>query len=107
MPDRNIVGPDYRPEFERSMFYDEDIIEPLLPGDRSMGHLLVRLGKFGSVSEAFHNGWNKPIPIGWNQYDIGKGSNRLGLTIWNPSRTAVEELHPRDDDSYESFDVGC
>lgn len=107
MPDRNIIGPKYDEETDRGMFYDEDVLEPLLPGDRSLGHLLVRLGKFSSVSDAFRNGYNKPIPTGWAQYDIGKGANRLGLTIWNPSQTREEykAAHPEDD--YPEFDVGC
>lgn len=110
MPEHNLVGPKYQEETDRGMFYDEDVLEPLLPGDRSLGHLLVRLGKFKAVSEAFRNGWNKPIPTGWHQFDIGSGPNRLSVTIWNPSRTTEEfekefGLHP--EDNYPEYDVGC
>lgn len=90
LPDRNFVGVKYRPETDRGMFYDEEVIEALEPGDRSLGHLLVRLGRYKSVAEAFRDGWNKPLPVGWHQFDVGKGDDRLGVTIWNPTKTMEE-----------------
>lgn len=110
MQEHNLVGRNYQEETDRGMFYDEDVLEPLLPSDRSMGHLLVRLGKFKEVSEAFRNGWNKPISTGWSQFDIGSGPSRLIVTIWNPSKTTEEfekefALHP--EDNYPEYDVGC
>ncbi len=59
----NVVGPKYEPDRDRDLFFDEDIITPLEPSDKTMAHLLARLGKFSSVSEARRNGWaDVPIP---------------------------------------------
>ena len=37
-----------------------------------MAHLLHASGVFSSVSEARKNGWNKPIPEGFNSFRAGK-----------------------------------
>lgn len=83
---RNFVSDTYNPETERGMFFNSDVIEPLLPSDRSLGHLLVRCGVYDSVAAAFKMGYNKPIPVGWYQNPVGMGERRVRVIIWNPRR---------------------
>lgn len=40
--------------------------------DETMANLLVRWGKFPSLSQARKNGWDKPIPEGYSEWKIGK-----------------------------------
>ncbi len=37
-----------------------------------MAHVMHKAGIFPSVSQARKNGWNKPIPEGFNHFIIGK-----------------------------------
>lgn len=46
----------------------------------NMTHLLVKVGKFPSLSQARKNGWDKPIPEGFMEHRIGKGKNMV--IIW-------------------------
>lgn len=92
MPEFNIVGDRFDREKDLSLFLtiEEEAagVTPslikLTSDDRTLGHLLTRLGKFSSVGEAKRNGWNKPIPTGWSVVSIGKATNRMDLFIWNP-----------------------
>jgi len=59
----------------------------LIETDTTMAHLLARLGKFQSVGEGKRNGWDKPIPTGWNHIMIGKAAKRWDIYIWNPTTT--------------------
>lgn len=85
---RNFVGPKYRAEDDKNLFSEDDVLEPLLPQDRSIGHLLVRCGVFETVGDAFKAGFNKLVPTGWDNYHI----NDLEITIWNPKMTAQEAI---------------
>ena len=93
MAEFNIIGSNFNPEFDIKLFTsieeDEAGIVPdfvsLEDTDKSMAHLLARLGKFQSVSEAKRNGWDKPIPTGWNAITIGKAAKRWDIFIWNPT----------------------
>lgn len=84
--ERNFVGEKYDPNVDRHYFLGGDVIEPLLGSDRSLGHLLVRIGLYSDVPTAFKEGWNRPIPVGWWRRPIGN----LDLTIWNPRMTMEE-----------------
>ncbi len=84
------VGPKYDEPHDRKLFEAADKLLPLLEEDRSMAHLLVRIGKFPSVKEAKRNGWAVDIPIGWAYYKIGNGKKRVDVYIWNPSCTLAE-----------------
>ena len=86
----NLVGKKFDPEFDRDLFLDDDELQPLLETDTTMAHLLARLGKFQSVGEAKRNGWDRPVPTGWNEFTIGKGKNRMDIFIWNPTHTMQE-----------------
>lgn len=98
MADLNIVGPKFDPEHDMGLFLSVEeeqtgVIPDLVTleeSDKTMAHLLSRLGKFSSVGEAKRNGWDKPIPTGWNHTVVGKAKNRLDLWIWNPTTTMEE-----------------
>ena len=93
MAEFNIVGPNWDPELDRKLFtsLEEDEqgvipeVTPITDEDKSMAHLLARLGKFSSVGDAKRNGWDKPIPTGWSEFTIGKAAKRMDLFIWNPT----------------------
>lgn len=95
MAEFNVVGPRFDPENDILLFtsIEEDqagIIPDVIhleESDKSMAHLLARIGKFGSVGEARRNGWDKPIPTGWNEFSVGKGKNRVDLFLWNPTHS--------------------
>ena len=38
----------------------------------TIAHLLVKWGKFPSVTQAKKNGWDKPIPEGFSEWKVGK-----------------------------------
>ena len=92
MSEFNIVGLKYNPASDYKLFTsleeDEKGIKPDLifmdENDKTMAHLLAKVGKFKSVGEAKRNGWDKPIPTGWSEFTIGKAKNRVDIFIWNP-----------------------
>lgn len=94
MPEINVVGKNFSIERGDLKFFQSfaeekagivpDIVH-MTEYDKSMAHLLHRLGKFKSVGEARRNGWEKPIPEGWSRFEIGKNHNKLDLCIWNPA----------------------
>ena len=82
-----IVGKNYQADVDNDLlgFGGDDIIIPLEESDKTMAHLLARIGKFKSISEARKNNWYVSIPDGYEQHSIGKGQNRFIVTIWNPT----------------------
>ncbi len=68
------------------LFFDavDDLLE-IKETETNMAHLLARISKFSSVKDAKRNGWDKPIPTGWNEFVIGRGINRIDVHIWNPT----------------------
>lgn len=98
MAEFNIIGPLFDPRCDHRLFTsikeDEEGIQPeltpLVDSDKSLAHLLARLGKFPSVGEAKRNGWDRPIPNGWSEFTIGKAAKRWDLWIWNPTTTLEE-----------------
>lgn len=46
-----------------------------------LAHLIYKTGFFSSVSQAKKNGWNKPIPLGFSSYILGK--KKIQILIWN------------------------
>lgn len=81
----SLVGKNHNPETDCDLFLNEAPPQPIVETDISMAHLLARVGKFSSVGEAKRNGWDKPIPFGWNHITIGKAANRWDIFIWNPT----------------------
>ena len=47
----------------------------------TMANIVVTLGIFPSVTQARANGWNKPIPRGFNDMRIGKNKRRA-IIFW-------------------------
>ena len=90
MAEFNIIGPKFDSSCDWSLFGEDDVVTPLVTTDTSMAHLLARIGKFSSVGEGKRNGWDKPIPNGWNHFIIGKGAKRWDIYIWNPTHTLQE-----------------
>jgi hypothetical protein len=95
MAEFNIIGQNFDPECDHRLFtsLEEDKagimpdLTSLIETDTTMAHLLARLGKFQSVGEGKRNGWDKPIPTGWNHIMIGKAAKRWDIYIWNPTTT--------------------
>jgi hypothetical protein len=52
--------------------------------NKLLAHLMKEAGIFSSVSEARKNGWNRPIPTGYNEFVIGKKKSLV--TILNIPR---------------------
>lgn len=98
MAEFNIIGPKFDPQCDFRLFtsLDDDKrgikpdLVPLEQSDKTMAHLLARLGKFQSVGDAKRNGWDKPIPMGWSEITIGKAAKRWDIFIWNPKQTLDE-----------------
>lgn len=98
MAEFNIIGPNFDPRCDHKLFtsIEEDQagvmpeLTPIVETDKTMAHLLARIGKFSSVGDAKRNGWDKPIPTGWAEFTIGKAAKRWDIYIWNPE-TKLED----------------
>lgn len=86
----SVVGPKFDPEFDSKLFEPDQVLVPLVPEDRTMAHLLHRIGKFPSVGQAKRAGWDKPVPTGFTMLSIGRGPNQMDIEIWNPTCTLAE-----------------
>lgn len=105
MAEFNIIGKHFDPNVDLKLFFtDEEIssgnldvpLTLLEESDRTLAHLFHRLGKFQSVGEAKKNGWDKPIPTGWNHFTIGKNNKRWDFFLWNPERNLTDfAIHER------------
>lgn len=91
-----VIGNKFDTEVDSKMFDKDDTLVSITDRDRTMAHLLERLGKFKSVAEAKRNGWDKPIPTGYHEFKIGKGANQMNIILWNPTTTMSEfrQLNP-------------
>lgn len=93
----NFVGPKFDHATQRDLFLDDDVLTPFEEHE-TMAHLLVRTGKFPSVSQARKNGWDKPIETNWNGIRVGKAEKMVEIFIFNPQYTAPELLEMFPDD---------
>jgi len=57
-------------------------------GEKTLAHLMHRAGLFPSIGQARNNGWNKPIPLGFSQFFVGK--KKFGVFILNQHPDEVE-----------------
>lgn len=78
--------------------HDEIFID--CPDDTKFPKLLQALGCFRSATDAKNNGWNKPIPEGFSEVEVGKAP-RLRISIlkltdekWNPADVRWAEEAP-------------
>ncbi len=78
------LGPKNERE-DSNLFLGNETFFHIKPTDTTLAHLLFTCGKFPSIKEAKRNGWNKPVPSGWNEYRIGSGRNLMEVVVWNPS----------------------
>lgn len=83
------VGSKFQIEYD-DLFEDDDILVPIEPEWNTMAHIMHNIGAFKSVSEARKNGWDKKIPLGWNEIKLSKRFNGRKLYIWNPEFTYEE-----------------
>ena len=52
--------------------------------EKSLAHLMFRAGLFPSVGQARNNGWNKPIPLGFSMFTIGKAKSVVCVLNQHP-----------------------
>ena len=43
----------------------------------TLAHFMAKAGIFPSVSQARKNGWDKPVPEGFNQFIVGKKKSMI------------------------------
>lgn len=84
------IGKKFDPTVDKKLFEETDTLLQILETETSMAHLLAKIGKFSSIKDAKRNGWDRQIPVGWSEFTIGKGINRVDIFIWNPSCTLEE-----------------
>jgi hypothetical protein len=62
---------------DKELFFglDEDFV--IIENGWSMAHVMHRAGIFPSVSQAKKNGWNIPIPDGFNEFIVGKKRKQI------------------------------
>jgi hypothetical protein len=53
-------------------FDDSDGPFIIFDDSHTMAHLLHMAGCFKSITQARKNGWDKPVPLGYQQVSIGK-----------------------------------
>lgn len=71
----NFVGTDVS-DADRALFlgpFDENDGPFLdLPAEWSMAHVMHAAGVFTSVGQARRNGWDRPVPRGFDKFTVGK-----------------------------------
>lgn len=73
-------------ETDLKLFFDNEEAIQLEEHQTTLAHLLAEAKILKSVSEGRRNGWNKPIPKGFNQFVVGKLKGMI--TIFNEDLTA-------------------
>jgi len=62
---------------------EDDIFITFDPDKWIMAHLLHHIGIFKSITQARKNGWDKPIPKGFNFFDVGKKAKKQTFYVLN------------------------
>lgn len=62
---------------------EDDIFVVFDPDKWIMAHLLHHVGIFKSITQARKNGWDKPIPKGFNFFDVGKKAKKQTFYVLN------------------------
>lgn len=73
----------------------ELILGPFRPGETvtlvpefwTLAHIMHAIGAFPSVKQAKNNGWNRPIPDGFSDFEVGK-KKALVCVFGKPVATA-------------------
>lgn len=80
MKEFNFIHPDHD-ENDLKLFNGEEVIT-IRPEWNSLAHLVAHTGFFSSIKEAKKNGWDKPIPPGWNEFILGKNNPRRRIDLF-------------------------
>ncbi len=64
-------------ESDKKLFFGDDEDFTIIEEHWIMAHLMSMAGIFPSVSQARKNGWNKPIPEGFNIHTVGKKRKQI------------------------------
>ena len=72
----NFIGANTTEE-DKKLFFGEDEVFTIIEDNWLMAHIMHRAGIFLSVSQAKKNGWNKPIPDGFNEFRVGKARKQI------------------------------
>ena len=62
---------------------DEDVFVLFNSKKWIMAHLLHHVGIFKSITQARKNGWDKPIPKGFNFFNVGKKAKKQIFYVLN------------------------
>lgn len=62
---------------------DENIFVVFEPDKWIMAHLLHHIGIFKSITQARKNGWDKPIPAGFNFFNVGSKAKKQTFFVLN------------------------
>ena len=72
----NFIAPNTS-ESDKKLFFGEGEVFTIIEDNWLMAHIMHRAGIFLSVSQAKKNGWNKPIPDGFNEFRVGKARKQI------------------------------
>ncbi len=61
------------------LFFSGEETTEIKENQTTLAHLLFEAKILPSVSEGKRNGWNKPIPLGFNQFVVGKKKGRINI----------------------------
>lgn len=64
-------------ESDKKLFFGEDEEFEIFEDHWLMAHVMHKAGIFKSVSQAKKNGWNTPIPDGFNIFTVGKKRKQI------------------------------
>lgn len=64
-------------EEDKKLFFGEDEKFEIIGENWIMAHIMFHAGIFKSISQARKNGWDKPIPNGFNEFIVGKKKHRV------------------------------
>ena len=72
---------------DKSLFFgvmgENDIFVDFDPDKWIMAHLLHHVGIFKSITQARKNGWDKPIPEGFNFFKVGSKAKKQTFYVLN------------------------
>lgn len=77
----NFIGPNVTLDdqllFLGPIIGDEDGPFHRIEDGWSMAHIMHAAGVFPSVKQAKKNGWDKPLPVGYDELTVGKGKLKI------------------------------
>lgn len=64
-------------ESDKLLFFGENEEFEIIEDHWIMAHIMHKAGIFPSISQAKKNGWNIPIPDGFNEFIVGKKKRQV------------------------------